>query len=218
MDQKKINLLLSIAAAFFAVFAILLLIFGIAYDKGAFAKVLLFLGSLATLVLAVELGYLFVISRKVKPNFFLYNSDFNFNASAEKLTFEQIDAKAKKYLSNFASSEGKLWTDRILEDSAVNAKIGKEFRPIVAYKLLYDLADHDSEAGWKCFVAASDATVQFIAAGVAQNGDSDMADAIVKLKSAKPVNMRMTRDFLVSNKKYIKKKLFRYVKNNIEIF
>ena len=216
MDQKRVNLLLKIASAFFAVLAVLLFVFGIIYDKGVLAKVLLFISSVFVLVLAAELAYLFVLSREVKPNFFLYNPVTNSNMSVQKLTFDDVNTKMNKYLSKFASSEGKLWTDKILENP--NTSIEEKFKPIVAYKLLFDIAEHDSDAGWKCFVVASEATVDRMAEGVAQNGDSELAKALRHLKNSKPLNMKQTRDFLVGNKKYIKKKLFKYVVDNIDMF
>lgn len=216
MDQKKTNLLLVITSAFFAILAIILLVFGIVYDKGAFAKIMLFVAFLLVLLLAVELAYLFVLSRNVVPNYFLFNTALNVNISADKLTFEMIDARMNKYLSSFAKSEAELFTNGILENSA--AKIKREFHPIVSYKLLLDLAENDTDDAWKCFVLATEMTVEYIAIGLAQNGDRDMADAIRQLKRAKPVNLKQTRDFLVSNKKYIKKRLFKYVQDNIDSF
>ena len=216
MDQKKTNLLLVITSAFFAILAIILLVFGIVYDKGAFAKIMLFVAFLLVLLLAVELAYLFVLSRNVVPNYFLFNTALNVNISADKLTFEMIDARMNKYLSSFAKSEAELFTNGILENSA--AKIKREFHPIVSYKLLLDLAENDTDDAWKCFVLATEMTIEYIAIGLAQNGDRDMADAIRQLKRAKPVNLKQTRDFLVSNKKYIKKRLFKYVQDNIDSF
>ena len=216
MDQKKTNLLLVITSAFFAILAIILLVFGIVYDKGAFAKIMLFVAFLLVLLLAIELAYLFVLSRNVVPNYFLFNTALNVNVSADKLTFEMIDARMNKYLSSFAKSEAELFTNGILENSA--AKIKREFHPIVSYKLLLDLAENDTDDAWKCFVLATEMTIEYIAIGLAQNGDRDMADAIRQLKRAKPVNLKQTRDFLVSNKKYIKKRLFKYVQDNIDSF
>ena len=216
MDQKKINLLLIIAAAFFAVLAIILLVFGIIYDRGALVKVLLIVASVLVLALAAELAYLFLLSRNVVPNYFLFNPSLNANIPAEKLTFEMTDMRMNKYLSGFAKNEAKLWVDGVLEARA--ADINPKFKPIVAYKLLFDIAENDSETAWKCFLLASDMTVQYIAEGLAENNDNDMAASILQLKSTKPVNMQQTREFLVSNKKYIKKQLFEYVTNNIEKF
>ena len=216
MDQKKINLLLIIAAAFFAVLAIILFVFGIIYDRGALVKALLIVASVLVLALAAELAYLFLLSRNVVPNYFLFNPSLNANIPAEKLTFEMIDMRMNKYLSGFAKNEAKLWVDGVLEARA--ADINPKFKPIVAYKLLFDIAENDSETAWKCFLLASDMTVQYIAEGLAENNDNDMAASILQLKSTKPVNMQQTREFLVSNKKYIKKQLFEYVTNNIEKF
>ena len=216
MDQKKINTLLVVAAAFFAVLAIILFVFGVTYDRGVLAKVLLILASLFVLLLSAELSYLFVLSRNVVPNYFLFNTTLNRNIPVEKLTFEMIDAKMNKYLSSYAKNEAVLWTDGILEKRA--SEIHPLFRPIVAYKLLFDIAENDSEPAWKCFLVSSDMTVEYIAGGLAQNNDREFAAAILQLKRTKPVNMKQTRDFLVGNKKYIKKQMVRYVTNNIEKF
>jgi hypothetical protein len=47
---------------------------------------------------------------------------------------------------------------------------------------------------------------------------AQLADALRQLKGAKPINMKQTRDFLVGNKKYIKKKFFKYLTENIDKF
>jgi len=216
MDQKRVNLLLKVGSAVFAVLAIALLVFGILYGKSVLGKVLLFAGAAVVLLLAAELAYFSVMSRNVKPNFFLYNPSTNSNGSVQNLTFDMVNARMNKYLAKFAPSEGKLWTEKILEDPKL--AVDAVFKPLVAYKLLYDIAENDSDAGWKCFVAASEATVAYLADGVAQNGDVQLADALRQLKSAKPLNMKQTRDFLVGNKKYIKKKFFKYVVDNINKF
>ena len=216
MNKKKVDMLLLVSCAFFAILAIVLFVFGIVYNKGALAKILLFIASVLVLLLAAEIAYLFVLSRNVKPNYFLFNPVLNMNMPVSKLSFEIIDEKMNKYLSNFAPSEGKLWTEGILENKA--SAIKNEFRPLVAYKLLFDMADNDTEAAWKCFVLATDMTVEYLATGLAENGDGEMASAIRQLKNAKPINMKQTRSFLVGNKKYIKKKLTKYVVDNINKF
>lgn len=216
MDQKKTNILLIVAAVFFAVLAVALLVFGIIYDKGTLVRVLLIVASVLVLALAAEIAYLFVLSRTVVPNYFLFNPKLNANIPAEKLTFEIIDAKMNKYLSSFAKSEAKLWVDGILENKT--AEIKPEFAPIVAYKLLFDIAENDSDTAWKCFLLATDMTVEYIANGLVANNDNEMAESILQLKRAKPINMMQTREFLVGNKKYIKKQLVKYVTDNIEKF
>ena len=216
MDQKRVNLLLKIGGILFAVLGVALVIFGIFYDKSVLGKVLLFVAALVVVLLAAELSYLSLMSKNVKPNFFLYNPSTNSNTSVDNLTFEAANSRMNKYLVKFASSEGKFWTDKVLEDPTLD--ISSDYKPLVAYKLLYDIADNDSEAAWKCFVLASEETVGYIADGVAQNGDDQLADTLIQLKAANPLNMKQTRDFLVGNKKYIKKKFFKYLTENIEKF
>lgn len=216
MDKNKVKLLLLVAGAGFAVLGIILFVCGIIYDKSGFAKFLFFAASILVLALSAELIYLRLMTRDTKPNYFLFKPIINSNISPEKLTFEMIDEKMNKYLSTFADSEGKIWTDRVLEIKG--AMIDPAFFPAVSYKLLFDLAKFDNEAGWKCFVGATPATVELIARGVAKNGDNALAGALVQLKSANPVNIKQTRDYLVGNKKYIQKKLYRYVCDNIDRF
>lgn len=216
MDQKKTKLLLLSATAASVLFAIGIFIFGVVYDNSSFAKAVLFVASFVLLLIGVELGYFFLLSREVKPNYFLFNSSFNININPEKLTFDTVDKKVNKILAGFAKSEAKIWTDGVLENN--RSAIAREMRPVISYKLLFDMAESDSEAAWKCFVMASQRTVDCIAEGVAQNGDIQLAAAIRQLKAANPVNMKQTREFLISNKPYIKKKLLNYVRENIEKF
>ena len=216
MEQNKSKLILLGATAASVLFSIGILIFGIVYDGSTFARSMLFAASFVLLLFGVELGYYFLISRNVRPNYFLFNSSFNINIAPEKLTFDIVDKKTNGFLSGFAKSEAKIWTDGVLEQN--RSQIAREFRPIIAYKLLFDIAESDSEAAWKCFVLASQKTVDCIAEGVAQNGDAQMAAAIRQLKAANPINMKQTREFLISNKPYIKKKLFSYVRDNIDKF
>ena len=216
MDKKRVNLLLKIGGIILAVLAVALIVFGILYDKSVLGKVLLFVAAFVVALLAAELTYLSLMTRNVKANFFLYNPSTNSNTSVDNLTFEAANSRMNKYLVKFASSEGKFWTDKVLEDPTLD--ISSDYKPLVAYKLLYDIADNDSEAAWKCFVLASEETVGYIADGVAQNGDDQLADTLRQLKAANPLNMKQTRDFLVGNKKYIKKKFFKYLTENIEKF
>ncbi len=210
------NLILKIAVGVLAVLTVIFLVFGIVYDGGSLSKTLIFVAAVLVLLLTLEVTYLLMLSVDTKPNYFLFNPKFNKNIPVQKLTFEMIDARMNKYLSSFADSEGKIWTDRVLDNPQID--IDKAYKPAVAYKLLFDIANFDNDAGWKCFVAASDATVVFICRGLAQNGDTEMANALNQLKSTKPLNMKHVRDYLVGNKKYIQRKFYRYIVDNIDLF
>jgi hypothetical protein len=121
-----------------------------------------------------------------------------------------------RYLSGYAASEGKLWTDRVLDNPYLEME--DKFKPAVAYKLLYDLAERDAEPGWKCFEVASEETVEFLCNALDANGDLDMARTIRMMKHSKPMNMKQVRDYIVNNRNYLKSKLYRYVYDHIQLF
>ena len=215
-QQEKIKLIVLIGSIVAAILAVALLIVGIVYSGGTLAKVLIFVISFFVLALAGELGYLFMLLGNTKANYFLFNPKTNRNIAPQKLTFQIINVRMNRYLSNFASSEGKIWTDGVLDDPTL--EMDDAFKPLVAYKLLFDLAERDFDAGWKCFDLASDATVEFICAALDTSADEELAKNLRDFKGVKPTNMKYVRDYLVSNRKYLQSKMFRYTADNIDKF
>ncbi|MBQ8817840.1 MAG: hypothetical protein IJZ83_04625 [Clostridia bacterium] len=218
MNRKKLNLILTIACACFAVVAIVLLVFGIIYDGDhTFTKVLMIVAAVLSLALAGELAYLLWFSGSgEKPNYFLYDASSKRNVTVDKLTMPVVNKRMERYFSNYAASEGKLWTDGILENPMLD--MDDAFKPLVAYKLLFDLADKDIDKGWKCFELASYETVDFICRGLEMNGETEVAGNLRKMKMVKPFQIKYVRDYLVSNCNYLQTKMLMYVRDNIEKF
>jgi len=218
MDQQsKTKNILMIGAVLAAVLGIVLLIVGIIYDGNAVAKVLLILISVLVIALAAELAYLMLLfGEGAKPNYFLYNSKTQRNESLQKLSFQMINSRMNRFLSGYAPSEGKIWTDRVLDNPYLEME--SVYKPLVAYKLLYDLAERDMEAGWKCFDLASDETVEFMAIALDMNADQQFATNLRQFKSNKPTNMKAVRDYLVANQKYLQNKMYHYVVDHIDEF
>ncbi|MBE6530887.1 MAG: hypothetical protein E7679_02190 [Ruminococcaceae bacterium] len=215
-QQKKTRLAIGIASIVSAILFVVLLVVGIIYNGGALAKTLLIIISVLVLALAAELGYLYFLFGDIRPNYFLFNSKTNRNNSVQKLTFQTVNVRMNRYLASYASSEGKIWTDRVFDNPSL--EMDDVFKPLVAYKLLYDLAERDFDAGWKCFDLASDETVEFICAAIEMNGDTEVAGYLRQFKAAKPTNLKYVRDYLVKNRKYLQSKMFRYTVDNIEKF
>ena len=216
MKQNRLKLILAITSGVALLAAILLFVFGIFAVQSMATKVVMIISAVLSLALALEVLYLFFMSSDSRPNYFLYDSRQGRNVSVQKLTFQMINAKMNRYLSAFAPSEGKLWTDRVLEKPDLD--MADEFKPLVAYKLLFDLAEHDSENGWKCFEIASVETVSFICSALEMNGDEEMARNLRDMKAAMPINLKYIRDYLVRNRQYLKEKMRRYVYENIQKF
>ena len=218
MTQKKLNWILTIVCACFAAVAIILFIFGITYDGDhALTQTLMIIAALLSLALAGELAYLIWFSGSgEKPNYFLYDSKAKRNVSVDKLTMPVINKRMERYFSGYAASEGKIWTERILE--APDLDMEDVFKPLVAYKLLFDLAERDVEKGWKCFELASFETVDFVCRGLEMNGEDEVAGNIRKMKMVQPFQIKYIRDYLVSNCNYLQTKMLMYVRDNIEKF
>ena len=217
MNKKSFNLVLLIAAVVFAVISIVLLIVGIIYSADhLFTKVMIFVVAVLSLALAAELAYLCFISVDKQPNYFLYDSKIKRNMPVEQLTFSVINNRMNRFFASYASSEGKIWTEGILDQPEL--EMAEEFKPLVAYKLLFNIAHMNIDNGWKCFEVASVQTVDFICKGLEQNGDVELAKNLRLMKAAQPFQITYVKEYLVNNKSYLQAKMFRYVKDNIEKF
>lgn len=219
MNQKNLRKIFLAVCIGFAALAVVLLLVG-AFFAGleipVFMTVMVFVMAALCFAAAGEFFYMFYIEKEVKPNFFLYDPQTRRNISLEKMDFVVINRKLNNYLRTFAASEGQLWTGRILEDPAL--KMEDKFKPAVAYRLLFGLADKDADQGWKCFELATQETVGFICDALDSNGDTEVARTLRHLKAANPMNIKYVRDYLVNNKSYIRTKLCNYVYDNINKF
>jgi hypothetical protein len=216
MNRNTLKIALGIATVFFTIVAIVLFILGVTLELSTLPRVILIIVAILSLILAAELGYFTYLLVDRKPNYFLYNTQTKRNISVQKLTFQMINSRMNRFLSGYATSEGKFWNDRVLDDPYLDME--EIFKPLVAYKLLYGLAANDAEAGWRCLENASDDTMTFICKALRSGGDGDFASAIESIMKQKPVNIRMIRDYLIRNKKYVSNKMFRYVCENIDKF
>ena len=216
MDRNKAKILLGVGSVFFLIVAVVLLVLGIALDISTFPRVSLIIVSVLCLIIAVLLGYFTYLNLDTKANYFLYSPQMRRNISVQKLTFETINARMNRFLSNYAASEGKIWNERVLDNPYLD--MPEEFKPLVAYKLLYGLVEKDAQAGWDCLANASEDTIKFICNGLMANGDETVAKAIETVMSEKPVNVAKARDYLMRGKKYLRGKMKRYVVDNIDLF
>ena len=216
MDRNKLKILLVAATVFFFIVAVVLLVLGMVLEISTLPKVVLIIVALLCLTLSIEFGYFTYLMIDTKPNYFLYNPQTRRNMSVQKLTFQTINARMNRFLSGYASSEGKVWNDRVFDNPYL--EMPEEFKPLVAYKLLFGLAEKDSEAGWKCLENASEETVLFLTNGLELNKDSEFAAAFSNLMSQRPINIKVIRDYLVKNKRYIQSKMTKYVIDNISCF
>ena len=214
MDRKTVKIIVGAAAIASAVIAIILLLVALFAGLNTASSVIMGIVSGLCFLLAAELGYMFLLNKDSKANYFLYDSSTKKNVPVQKLNFAVVNARTGRYLSNFAASEGKIWNDRVLD----TAEVDPEFKPLVAYKLLFSLAEKDVDAGWKCLENASSKTIVFICEALNANSDLEFSNNFGKMMAEKPLNMPMIRDYLVRNKKYMQSRMLKYVVENINLF
>ncbi len=216
MNQKRLKLVLAIVGAVALVAAILLFVLSLTVIQNTATRIIMIITAVLFLALSVEVFYLFMLSGDSRANYFLYDSRQGRNISVQKLAFQTINVRMNRFLSGYAASEGRLWTDKILENPYL--EMDDAFKPLVAYKLLFDLAEHDSEGGWRCFELASYETIEFLCVALEMGNDDEMAQNLRQMKAATPINLKYVRDYLVRNRQYLKEKMRRYVCDNIQKF
>lgn len=215
MDRNKLKIVLGIGTAISLCVGIVLLALALALDMHIFPRIILILVSVVAVALSVELGYFTYLMMDKKPNYFLYSNQLKRNISVQKLTFQTINTRMNRFLSGYAASEGKMWNSRVLDNPYL--EMPQEFKPLVAYKLLYGLAEKDAEAGWACLENASEETLMFIYNGLSMNNDKDFALNFAQL-ARRPMNVNTMRDYLIRNKRYMQSKMTKYVIENIDRF
>lgn len=216
-NKKALSFILYVVGALVGIFAIVLILISANVAKTGFQKFLVAVCFILLAFIAAMVIYVATQMRDVEMNFFLYDKTLNKNISVDNLTFKMINDKMTLYISRIGETEESLWTSNVLEDPE---KLGEpaQFRTLLAYKMLYDLADLDDEKHWLDFYTCGGNTVSSIADAIGKNGDTEMARTLTELKNSFNGDISDIKEFLVNNKPYMQKRMLKLVKANIELF
>lgn len=185
----------------------------------AYQKVILGISTVLLFVLLALSVYYLYLSRESDPNFFLYDQTEKKNIPLDELTFEKVDERMEFYLSLISDSDEELWQGTVLSKSDGSFGRQEVYRPLVAYKMLYDLAAADDEVRWALIEQAEITTMRLLTRALKQGGDAEMAQALVDLYKGDNVEEgENIRDFLVGNLKYLRSRMLRYVKQHLDYF
>ncbi|MBQ7338555.1 MAG: hypothetical protein IJW40_08925 [Clostridia bacterium] len=170
------------------------------------------------LVMVALLIYLLYVSRDNDPHFFLYITSTQKNMPLEQLTFTQVNERMTMFLELLSDQPGMIWTDGFLENN--HRYLAKEaYRPLVAYKMLYDLTVENTEEDWAQLEYASEDTVELVAYALQTAGETELPETLMELhkKATDRDGCENLRDFLYTNQKYLRGRMLRYVKQNWEV-
>ncbi len=221
LNVKKLAPILYTIAALFILGGIALLAFAVPGATSAFYAVVLAIFA----VLCIALGGLVIFylfdSREDEVNFFLYDRKTGGNVGVEHLTFERINSRMSFFMTRLSASMAETWQENILSTSEEGA-FGHEdvYKPLVAYKMLYDLAELDQPEVWQMFNTANPETIRSLCEVFEGISESSMAQTLTEAyESAEgPDDIAWVRDFLTGNVAYIRRRMTDYVKKNLEWF
>lgn len=180
-------------------------------------KVCYFICAALIAALILLLCYLLLLARDKEPNYFLFDRSIGKNIPLEGLCFTVVNEKMSTYISvNFENSE-KLWLGNAWQHGDRFGANG-EYRGLVAYKMLYDLAVHDNVDQWDYFAEASLETVTRLCDTLTRCGDRNLAQKLMYIRQNCGVEIAPIRSLILGNKKYLANKMTGLVRRNIEWF
>jgi len=213
--KDRFRTVFSLFLSLFCIAAAVLLFRRAGEEEIAYRRVLENAIGVLLLFASLLLFYFMWLTRDSEPNFFLYDKRLGKNIPLEKLTFDVVNAKMNFYVNLIARSEGDLWQGDVLFQQD---KFGYHgiFKPLVVYKMLYDLAalNCDEVSNW--FFSADDAVFRIVCDTLSKTKDSDLADRLVSYRQSGSAE-KLVR-FLDGNRKYVQHKMVNFVVRNVNLF
>ena len=220
INVKKLIPCIIAASAVMLIGGILILIFGVSGAGSSLTKVLVAIEGALAIVIGLILGYIVILSRDDDANFFLYDRRTSKNIRPEDLTFERINSRMGYYMSLISSSQEQMWQKNVL--GRENDRFGPNdvYKPLAAYKMLYDLAELDRMESWVLFNEADAEIISSLTAALKMNGEDEMARTLRFLydEAMGPDDIDRVRDFVMGNAKYIRRRMQKYIMDNLEWF
>ena len=185
-------------------------------SQSTLVNVMSLFAAILFLILGGLVMYLAVISTTVTKHFFLYDRNTGRNIKASELTFEIVNKRMTYFMSRMASSERQVWSANIV--GSEDARFGKNdvYRPLMAYKMIYDLTEHNSPEYWKLFANADASVVSSICDALNDNDDAQLGATLVFLREHHADNPDKISRFFMDNRAYMQKQMLRYVQAHVD--
>ncbi len=215
--KKKLQLIILILGIVSLVGAILLFALAVPNANVAYKRVLeIIMASFMLLVVGLSVLFLY-ITRSDEPNFFLFDRAKRCNIPVEKLTSQIVNERMSFFLSTVCDSADQLWNEGVLEN---DLKLGtrRVYRPLLAYKMLYDLADKNIEKHWALLFGAKNETVESICLALEQGGEREIVKVFRYIMENYRGDTVKIKNFVSGNQKYFYGRMLKYVVKNIELF
>lgn len=215
--KKWLPLLMAIAGILCVVVAIVLFAVAVPGSDATYKKVLGVICGILLIVLALLIVYYLILSRDTEPNFFLFDRAKKRNISVDNLNFTIVNERMTFFLGLVCETPEQLWQEGVLDD---NRKFGYRgvYKPLVAYKMLYDLGEKDLSAYWELLKNAAPYTIDSLCNALERGGEQEMVKAFRYIFENFKNDDKKMRDFVCGNLRYIRGRMLAYVKRHIELF
>ena len=208
-----------VAGVLFLICSILIFAIGVPNAEYAYKQVLSVICAILFLILAGLCGLYWHLSRDTFPNFFLYDRARKKNISPEKLKFAMVNDRMTFLLTQLADSPDVLWKSDLLLREEDSFGYKSVYKPLVAYKMLFDLGEHDTDSGyWETFRSSPRENLVALCKALERAGEKKMAEAFLLILDKYPGDNYKAKEFLRKNLGYIRSKMVSYVKKYIELF
>lgn len=217
---KNMSLILLIAAGVLILGGILMLALLVPGAASTFYKVCLAIISILCILMGVGLLFCLYLGRDNDPNFFLYDTKTARNIPEDELDFERVNSRMSYFMTTITTSVEKLWSDNALDADPDRFGVNEVYKPLAAYKMIYDLAEIDTPAGWRLFLNATPATITTLTETLLEIGEDALAKTLIKAynTASNSDDYEWLSDFLKGNKPYISRRMTAYVRKNMEWF
>lgn len=220
VNNKKVLIVLLAMAAVGIIGGIVLFPAVVAQAEAAFVAVVASILAVELILLGLAILAFTVLAHDGDANFFLYDRKSQRNLDEEELTFERINSRMGYYMTLISSSQEQLWSKNVLASENVRFGQNQVYKPLVAYKMLYDLIELDRPETWELFTGADAAVISTLCRVLSSCGEKDMSATLMDAyEGAESVSdIEWVRDFVMGNAKYIRRRMRDYVLKNIEEF
>lgn len=217
---KNMSRILLAAAAVLILGGIVMLALLVPGASSTFYKLCLAAISVLCILMGVGLLFCLYLGRDNDPNFFLYDPKTSRNIPEAELDFERINSRMSYFMTTLSTSLERLWAENALNAAPEKFGVNEVYKPLAAYKMIYDLAEIDSPEGWRLFLTASPAAITTLTDALLRNGEDAMVQTLIKAYNTASGcdDYEWLADFLKGNKPYISRRMTAYVRKNMEWF
>ena len=196
------------------VLALVVFIFGLV-NAHAVSKAFLIIAAVLLVALGGVFYLLFFVLTEKRKNFFLTDPDTGRSITLDKLTFSIINERLNLYIAERIETFEEMLTGEILTRRGIFGQ-RDVYRPLISYKILFDLSQQNDQAGWNAFYSMSDDAFNQLTNAFNAANDNNMARRLMQLRQMRD-DTRL-RDFVVGNQRYLQGKMTQFVRANIHMF